>query len=226
MSQPSTQPSLNPQFCFSSGALQGKFGPLFKESGLVSTICVHIAPINAAADMSMTEEFLRISRSTIDDSITQNLNALVTPSRLGFDPTSTSVRQSRRPRELGQEACEAFKNKILFPSWKTRSDVLEYCASVAASDDPDDPEAIARQIEAAKDKERVIDERTDPYSARFFPKEPRTEVLANIVRNETSIESIVRSRTWGLVVERCGRGKSDSLEGAMENWRLRYTKPR
>lgn len=108
---------------------------------------------------------------------------------------------------------------MLFPSWQTRSDVLNYCAGVATSPDPEDPDLILRQVESARERERVVDERLDPYSARYFPREPRTESLANLIRNERTIEQIIRSRTWSLVAERCD--DSGDWEHAFNRWRER-----
>ncbi|EKG19487.1 Caffeine-induced death protein 2 [Macrophomina phaseolina MS6] len=99
-----------------------------------------------------------------------------------------------------------------------RSDVLSYCASVATSPDPDDPDSILREVEDAKVRERVVDERLDPYSARYFPKELRTEMLANVIRNERMVENIIRTRTWGMVAERCGDEGRD-FEAALNEWR-------
>ncbi|SLM41309.1 Uncharacterised conserved protein UCP022603 [Lasallia pustulata] len=165
-------------------------------------------------------DFLRISRGTIDDSITQNLNALMTPSSTRFDPSSTAARQMPPPgkRPLDPASCHAFKHNTLFPSWQTRSDVLTYCAGVATSPDPDDPDLVLRQVESARDRERVVNERLDPYSARFFPREARTESLAGVVRNERVVEGIVRARTWALVGERCGDG-GVGWEDALNRWR-------
>jgi hypothetical protein len=165
-------------------------------------------------------DFLRISRSTIDDSITQNLNALITPAQAGFDPYSTSARQTAAVNKNRTDpgSCQAFKDGVLFPSWQTRSDVLNYCAGVATSADPDDPDLVLRQVESSKDRERVVDERLDPYSARFFPQEARTESLAFLIRNERGVEQIIRSRTWGLVGERCGY-PSEGWEEALNRWR-------
>ncbi|KAH9904147.1 putative caffeine-induced death protein Cid2 [Xylariomycetidae sp. FL2044] len=186
MTEPSVQPKLTPQFCFSTVALR---------------------------------DFLRISRGSIDDSITQNLNALVTPAKSGFDPRSTSVRIPRQsPRQIDPRSCQAFKDRVLFPSWQARSDVMTYCAYVATSPDPDDPETALRESESEKNRERVVDERLDPYSGRFFPREPRTERLATLLRQERTVESIVRSRTWGLVQERCG-DNSEGAEQALNKWR-------
>ncbi|KAH8808329.1 caffeine-induced death protein 2 [Xylogone sp. PMI_703] len=187
MTQPSSLPSLTPQFCFSTVALR---------------------------------DFLRISRSAIDDSIIQNLNALMTPSRGGFDPTSTSTRSPRYPssQKIPEASCENFKNNVLFPSWQTRSDVLNYCASVATSPDPDDPESVLRQVESEREREKVVDERLDPYSARYFPREARTETLAAIIRQERGVENIVRARTWSLVLEKCG-GTITDFDEALNQWR-------
>ncbi|KAJ5899053.1 NMDA receptor-regulated protein 1 [Penicillium taxi] len=168
-------PALTPQFCFDERLLLGSL------------------------------YFLRLSRSTIDDSITQNLNALLTPSKAGFNSSSTAVRQTdlRARKVIDPESCQTFKDNVLFPSWQSRSDVLTYCAGVATSPDPEDPDLILRETESARDRERVVDERLDPYSARFFPQEARTESLANLVSNQRTVERIVRARTWDLVSERC-----------------------
>lgn len=154
----------------------------------------------------------------VDDTITQHLNALITPSREAFDPSSTENRQMRpdSKRSINARSCEAFKNDLLFQSWQSRSNVLSYCAGVAL--DPNDPDLFLRDVESAKERERVVDERLDPYSSRHFPREARTESLAHLIRNQRSVEAIVRARTWGLVSERCG-DPSIRWEEAMNQWR-------
>jgi hypothetical protein len=116
-------------------------------------------------------------------------------------------------------ACNAFKDKVLYPSWQARSDVLSYCSLVATSPDPDDPERALREAEKEKNRERIVDERLDPYSARFFPREARTEHLAIILRQEMGVENIVRSRTWDIVKQRCGNTAYASWEQALAGWR-------
>ena len=66
--------------------------------------------------------------------------------------------------------------------------------------------------------ERTVDERLDPYSARYFPREARTESLAMLMRNEREVEKIIRSRTWGMIGERCGLS-GETAEHAFERWR-------
>jgi hypothetical protein len=63
-----------------------------------------------------------------------------------------------------------------------------------------------------------VNERLDPYSGRYFPREARTEALAALIRNERMVESIVRSRTWGLMGERC-EIESQGFEKALDDWR-------
>lgn len=162
-----------------------------------------------------------MSRGTVDDTISQNLNALVTPgTSQPFDPNSTAERQPRPigRRPIDSAACASFKDRVLFPSWQARSDVLNYCAGVATSPDPEDPDQVLRLSEDLKARERMVDERLDPYSARYFPREARTEALANLIRNERMVEEIVRRRTWGLVGERCENVESD-YEKALDTWR-------
>lgn len=96
--------------------------------------------------------------------------------------------------------------------------MLDYCAGVATSPDPDDPDSMIRQIEDAKARERTVDERLDPYSGRYFSREARTESLAKLMRNERAVEKIIRMRTWSLLGERCGL-RLESAEAAFDTWR-------
>lgn len=96
---------------------------------------------------------------------------------------------------------------------------------MATSPDPDDPDAVARENYNRKGEERVVDERLDPYSGRFFPREPRTEELGRLLRLEGGVEGIVRERTWEGVVRRCEGlgvdGRGDGWEEGMRRWRDR-----
>ena len=95
-----------------------------------------------------------------------------------------------------------------------------YCSSVATSPDPDDPEMVAREVYNRKGEERLVDERLDPYSGRFFPKEARTEELATLLRQESGVEKIVRERSWESVMRRCeGMPVGEKWEHGMERWR-------
>jgi hypothetical protein len=77
---------------------------------------------------------------------------------------------------------------------------------------------VLRQIEDSKARERVVDERLDPYSGRYFPQEARTESLAMLIRNERAVEKIIRMRTWSLIEERCGSSHT-SAEEAFDSWK-------
>jgi hypothetical protein len=99
-----------------------------------------------------------------------------------------------------------------------RSDVLNYCATVATSPDPFDPDHLLREVENMHAREKIVDERLDPYSARYTPREARTESLAALIRNERMVEDIVRSRTWAMIGERCGM-TGESFDQAFGRWR-------
>lgn len=111
---------------------------------------------------------------------------------------------------------------MLFPSWQVRSDVINYCAAVATTPEPEDndPRHELQKIESALERERMIDERLDPYSARYFPQQTRQETLINVLRNERGVERIIRSRTWALLGERCGLTELTS-DQALDAWRNR-----
>lgn len=95
---------------------------------------------------------------------------------------------------------------------------MNYCAGVATSPDQDDPDHVIRQTEDMKARERIIDERLDPYSSRYFPQDTRTETLAGLIRNERMVEVIIRSRTWSMVGERCENEIQD-FQKALDAWR-------
>ncbi|KAI5820905.1 caffeine-induced death protein 2 [Pyronema omphalodes] len=165
------------------------------------------------------KDFLRLSRTSIDDTISQHLNSLSPPSSQPWDPTSTSqLPRVPSSRTLPPSACSTFITSILFPSWQERSDVLNYCASVATSENPDDPDTLSTLASNAAEREKVVDERLDPYSGRYYPKETKTEILQGVVRNERSVEEIVRERTWRVVGERCG-GVQEDWRAVLEAWR-------
>jgi hypothetical protein len=172
-------------------------------------------------------DFLRLSRSAIDDTISTSLNALLTPSSTSpFTATTTSRISSPRPPSrtpLPSASCRAFTHSVLFPTWQTRSDSLTYCASVATSPDPDDPTLLSREIESQRERERVVDERLDPYSARsaagLYRRTARTEALAQLLRNERAVENIIRERSWSVIQDRCAGGMEGRWEDALDKWR-------
>ncbi|KAM3510584.1 hypothetical protein MY11210_005775 [Beauveria gryllotalpidicola] len=207
MARPPTTQQLSPQFCFSTSALRGAS----PAHGLTGSRSYNPGLTNA--------DFFRFSRSTVDDPISQNLNALVTPARAGFDPQSTAERKSKLlRRDVNTERCTRFLESFLFPAWDSRAQVFEYCAAVASSPDPDDPEAALRELQKKRDSEQVVDERLDPYSGRFYTRESRTEVLASTLRQERVIEDIVRHRTWEVIQDRC-EAPPKSWQDAVESWK-------
>lgn len=174
--------------------------------------------------LTSSADFLRLSRATVDDSISAHLNGLLAPSQTQpFSPSMTSSRQltpSSR-RQIPAATCSQFTRAILFPSWQSRSKVLQYCASVANKlEAPDGPTptdgalgSIARNYWG---QEQTVDERLDPYSARDYryTRETKTEVLKGILANEESVERIVRQRTWSVLNDRC----VDGTQVRSENW--------
>jgi hypothetical protein len=79
---------------------------------------------------------------------------------------------------------------------------------------------VSREVESATARERIIDARLDPYGSRYLPREARTEALAGLIRSERMVEEIVRSRTWGLVSERCFGGEA-KWQDALDDWKRR-----
>ena len=165
---------------------------------------------------SYLRDFLRLSRSQLDDTISTNLNSLSTPSVTSpFDPLSTSdpATNRRGKQPIPQDICSDFTHETIFPMWASRSQVISYCSIVATSPDPDDPDRTTIEAQNIAQSHRVVNERLDPYSGRFFPKEPRTEMLGSLLRNENAVENIVRERTWRILNERC-----NDLDPSRRGW--------
>jgi hypothetical protein len=80
---------------------------------------------------------------------------------------------------------------------------------------------VAREVYNRRGQERIVDERLDPYSGRFFPREARTEELARVLGQEEGVERIVRERTWAVVRARCeGEGVlgGEEYENEFARW--------
>jgi len=170
---------------------------------------------------SYLQDFLRISRAQLDDTINTSLNSLLTPSLTSpFDPLSTSDPSTNRrgKQTIPSNTCYDFTQQTIFPIWSARSKVLSYCSIVATSPDPDDPDGTVIAAQNMAQSHKVVNERLDPYSGRFFPKEPRTEMLGSLLRNENAVEGIVRDRTWRILNERCV-----GLDPAQRGWQDAFT---
>ncbi|RKF83594.1 hypothetical protein GcM3_011031 [Golovinomyces cichoracearum] len=159
-------------------------------------------------------DFFRLSRN-LDDNITQYLYSLLYQSKSGFDPSSLSKFRSQTfgSRTLPTNSCQNFKEKILFPSWRTRDQVLEYCKTVATKIEMDESQpAIGREKGGSE-----IDNRSDPYSGTSS-NQTKSEILNAVLRQESQVELIVRSRTWTIMNEKCG-SDSRSWEQSLHEWK-------
>ncbi|RPA77172.1 hypothetical protein BJ508DRAFT_310447 [Ascobolus immersus RN42] len=165
-------------------------------------------------DTTTLKDFLRLSRS-LDDTLLPALNALHTPSR----NTNTVRYTSHHLAPIANSVCTDFVEHMLFPTWAARSKVLEYCQTVADGTEELDEDALRRKLEDEKAAKRVVDERLDPYSGRYFPRETKREVLDGVIRNEKMVETIVRERSWRLVGERCEGFGGEGWEESFGRWR-------
>ncbi|KAI9670618.1 MAG: hypothetical protein M1831_005838 [Alyxoria varia] len=237
--QPSTQPTLNPQFCTNTTALRDFLR--LSRATIDDPISAHL---NALLQPSRSNPF----------------NPATTSAR-GLDSPLATGRQS-----IPGSTCAHFKREVLYPSWRARDLVLAYCGEVAtavgslpgeegsniragpnprAGDDTarnpprlgsTSPEADAASpvpedssrrkiLRNPWGKEQVPDERTDPYSNRdySYTRTSEAQVLTRVLADEEGVERIVRSRTWGLLGERClggaGAGGIMGWEKDYKDWR-------
>ena len=143
----------------------------------------------------LTLDFLRKSRQYSDDSIETHLNALLPPRRLFSTPT---------PTVLEPPHCQDFIRSQLLPTWTARDDLLTYCSTLA--------EKSVEKSEAPVTPVVEVSERLDPYARRKKEVWEKHDELRRIIRQERGVESVIRLRTWDIIVRRC------QLEGVVEGW--------
>jgi Caffeine-induced death protein 2 len=131
-------------------------------------------------------DFLRKSRRYSDDSIETHLNALL-PSRKLFSTPSPTV--------LEPPHCADFIRTQLFPTWAARDDLLIYCSTLA--------EKPVEQSSLAQTPAVQVSERLDPYARRKKEVWEKHDELKRVIRQENGVESVIRLRTWEVVMRRC-----------------------
>ena len=159
------------------------------------------------ADITGLKDFLRLSRSLVDDTITQNLNNLVLPPR--FDPTSTARSEKKVVRTpIDKGSCSKLVETI-FENWDARSSTIDYCLSTTHLSIADTHSLTAEETRAR---------RLDPYSGRQTTEEP---ILRHVCLQEQGTEQIIRDRTWRVVRGRCQdlNDMDRDWQTAFESWR-------
>ena len=171
--------------------------------------------------------FLRLSRSAIDDPVSQHLSALSTPSRPAFTESSPTRKSSTHL--LPANSCARFLRESLIPAWAARDAALNYCELIAEQGADEERLKKLRLEEENRERNKwkeeqdgldeltrrvEVEQRLDPYSNRpgWEDVDSPTEALARTVQAERTVERIVRSRTWETFGARC--------EGGAKGWAL------
>jgi len=63
-----------------------------------------------------------------------------------------------------------------------------------------------------------VSERLDPYARRKKEVWEKHDELNRVIRQERGVESVIRLRTWDVIVRRC------QLEGVVEGWEEELTR--
>ena len=141
-------------------------------------------------------DFLRKSRQYSDDSIETHLNSLIPTRKLFSTPT---------PTVLEPPHCADFIRTQLFPTWASRDDLLTYCSTLA---EKRVEESSCPVIPTTPE----VSERVDPYARRKKEVWEKHAELKRVIRQEKGVETVIRMRTWDVVVRRC------QLEGIVTGW--------
>lgn len=143
---------------------------------------------------------------------------------------------NRSSQDIPTGTCTRFKKQVLYPSWKRRDEVLEYCSKISQGREDLDSNDSVKFVESVPESGpatltgRIFsnpwgapqqkDERTDPYSGRdySYARAGQEEVLKEVLGDEKGVERVIKSRTWAVLRDRCMGGSEASYRG----WELEY----
>ncbi|KIY48826.1 hypothetical protein FISHEDRAFT_72532 [Fistulina hepatica ATCC 64428] len=137
-------------------------------------------------NLSMFKELLNEYRK-LDDTINMRINranaAMRDQEREGW------VQNIVKGKPVEDQACELLWRELL-ANWKRRTTLVDYCISVV-------DDSLAR-------KEQAMSTTTDPSQQRKIESAMYSEqVLRNQVRNQLTVENIVRQRSRQAFLSRC-----------------------
>ncbi|KAF8351468.1 caffeine-induced death protein 2-domain-containing protein [Amanita rubescens] len=162
---------------------QPQLGSLAVQAPSATPQVVHVSP-STCHDLSLFKELLKEYRR-LDDAIPMRLNR-----------TNAAMRDRQRSGDqvlagnVQDEAC-AYLWRELVANWKRRTQLIEYCVGV-----------VDQSVNEKKGKVTVDD--LDPSSRRKLQTELfAEEVKRNQVRNEITVESIIRQRSIDAFRARC-----------------------
>lgn len=136
---------------------------------------------NLCNDVTALKDFLRLSRHIVDDTITQNINNLVLPTK--FEPSST---KSRVP--VDKIDCNELIHSVR-QNWDVRANIIKSCMINTEPTIPHQPT-----------EDEIRARRLDPYSNRHHEEDT---ILQRTCRQELATEEIIKERTWKVIRARC-----------------------
>jgi len=162
---------------------QPQLGSLAVQAPTAAPQVVHVSP-STCRDLSLFKELLKEYR-WLDDAIPMRVNranaAMRDRQRSGDQAPTGNVQD---------EAC-AYLWRELVANWKRRTQLIEYCVGV-----------VDQSIE--EKKKGIEDESLDPSSRKKMQAEMYgEEVKRHQVRNELTVESIIRQRSMDVFRTRC-----------------------
>ncbi|ORY73900.1 caffeine-induced death protein 2 [Protomyces lactucae-debilis] len=176
-------------------------------------------------DVTGLKDFLRLSHSLVDDTITQNLNNLVLPVR--FDPTSTGTPKAGERRLLRTPIDEGSCNTLVdavFRNWEGRSHTIDRCLQFADANVAKLNNVVHANTDQQNIRELNKQRRLDPYAGRTELEEP---MLTRVLKSEQSTEAIIRDRTWRILRNRCQALSRlpQTWETAFVDWQTNHATP-
>ncbi|XP_004182267.2 Mix23p TBLA_0I00890, partial [Henningerozyma blattae CBS 6284] len=143
---------------------------------------------------TLVDSFLRLLRHSSDDIIRQRINDYSKRSKLNISK---------------QDKCNKFVQEELYPNWKARTDIINYChqQSIQIKNELD-------SLSSTKDDNSVeeVNLRIDPYGERDCLEEKRSlyndwDKLQFWVKNNQEIETILQRTSSRILQQTCDENK-------------------
>jgi len=149
--------------------------------------------------LSLFKDIMKESRK-LDDGITMRLNRNVAQ-------WQDRDRHAGRPSS-GQDGCEHLWRELV-ANWKGRKEVIDYCVEVI-------DKAVNEKRRPISGQEEGLD--ADPDSRSVRSSIFREEVLRNQIRQELTVEAIVRRRSWEAFSSRCKHFEPPKTDAEARRW--------
>ncbi|KGK36944.1 hypothetical protein JL09_g3908 [Pichia kudriavzevii] len=161
-----------------------------------------LSPEICIKDSKSLQAFLRLSRYAVDDNMTTILNSVLNHREMN----KNSVFRFGSGSSDGSP-CDEFLKTLVYPEWKKRSQVIQYCRDVVANVNPKDSIENSQFAKLSQEEKNEM-MRIDPYTYKnlereYMNKHRKILELQQYYRNEEEVEKIVTDKSANIITQLC-----------------------